>query len=364
MKENILKIIDDVKSNIVEKQQLLCTLEVNSDEYNKTFNELLILKKELDLLISINNGSYEKNIERLQSIDKKYGFLKELSSEQLFSFTSVIDRYKTFTLGYEKDIELSDLFDDLKNKALLSEIKLKNIDSSKDLLKALNLVVDMQSEFVGDVKVFKNRLEILDFSYYNTLYLNVKNKIFTNLETLKYFSKFDQDILIESIIADKKEYHQLRKMPLKSSKTEDKIKKLEQRILEKEERLLKNIEFFILNIITDIEKKLHLGIKEIKGKNYSSLYFELLDRIEMKGSQYKKIIKELNVNLDIFNKLEKGIKEKLDVISPIINKELLFENSEIFDLNFDKINTILSQINVFRKINEFNVEYKDSRALV
>lgn len=359
IKDNLIL---DIKKKLIEKQELLCTLEINSNSYNDIFNEILILKKELDLLYRLNIKPYDKLLNKLKEVNESYGFLYELPKDKLEVFLSVLDEYRNFTsTNFEKNVEFSTLLSEVKDKALLSEIKLNELKKSEEIKKVIDLIVKMKEDFLKDSKSLKDRLEILDFNYYNTLYLNVKKQEFTNISTLKYFSNFGEQTLVNLILKDRKEYHQLKRTMIKTKRTEERMELLRKRILEREINLIKNISSYILNNIITFKYRLNLDIDESNLTNFSSLYYEIIDKIDTKSLEYDKAIRNLKFFYDSFSRLESSFKERMNMISPNINENLVEKNIDVSSINRDTLNTVLAQINVFRKLNTFDIEKENER---
>ena len=358
-----INLIEEVKNKITEKQQILLDEGVGSEIYDEIFNDVLILKKELDLLLKLTPANFNNIMRNLSNLNNQYGYLVSLPKEKIDTFLIVVDEYNTFTKGFKQDIEVSDTLKDLKDRALLSEIKLKDITNSDECGELLDLAIDMKSNFLEDSNNLKQQLSLVDFSYYNTLYLNVKNKTFSSLEVLKYFYKLDQGTLIDIILKDKKELHSLKRSPFMTKKTEERIEKLTNKILEREASLLKNIGYYILNVISDIKRYLFIVIEETKYKNFTTLYYETLDKIDDKNQEYDKIIKSLRFAFETYTRLEKGFRTKMNLIDPNINDELKRNDIDITELDIDRMNSIIASINVFKKMGAPEVKLVDEKSL-
>lgn len=358
-----INLIEEVKNKIIEYQQILVDESVGSERYDEIFNEILILKKELDLLLKITPVNFNAVMKSLSLLDNQFGYFVSLPKEKIDTFLSVVDEYNTFTKGYKQDVLVSDTLRDLKDRALLSEIKLKDITNANECGELLDLTLDMKADFLEDSKYLKQQLSLVDFSYYNTLYLNVKNRSFSNLEVIKYFYKLDQGTLIDIILKDKKELHNLKRSPFMTKKIEEKIEKLTNKILDREASLLKNINYYILNVISDIKRKLVILIDETKYKNFTTLYYETIDKIDDKKEEYDKIIKSLRFAFETFTRLEKGLRTKMNLIDPNINDVLKSKGIDITKLDVDKMNSIRAGINVFKKFGEPDVKLVDDNGL-
>ena len=357
-----VNLIEEVKTQINNYQNLLVNEEVGSDKYNEIFNEIIILKKELELLIKLTPENFNTQMKSLASMNTKYGYIVDLPKDKLDAFLSVLDEYNTFTKGYKQDVILNETLRDFKDNALLSQIKLSGISNASECGELLDLAINMKSDFLEDAKLLKQQLSLVDFSCYNTLFLNVKNKTFSNLDVIKYFYKLDQGTLIDIILREKKELHSLKRSPFKTKKTEERIEKLNNKLLEREASLLKNVGYYILNIISDIKRILYIAIDETKFKNFTSLYYETLDKIDDKKEEYDKIIKSLRFAFETYTRLEKGFRTKMNLIDPNLNDELKSKDIDITTLDKDKMNSYLASINVYRKFNEPDIKLVDDRS--
>ena len=358
-----INLIEEVKEKITEYQKILLDEGVGSEKFDEIFNEVLILKKELDLLLKLTPTNYGSIMRSLTSLNNKYAYLVDLPKKKLDTFLSVVEEYNTFTKGYKQDVLVTDMLSDFKNRALLSEIKIRDISNTRECGEALELALSMKTDFLEESKVLKQQISLVDFNYYNTLYLNVKNKTFSNLEVLKYFYKLDQGTLIDIILRDKKELHSLKKSPFKTKKNEERIEKLTNKILEREASLLKNIGYYILNIISDIKRKLFIFIDETKFANFTSLYYEILDKIDDKAQEYDKIIKSLRLALETYTRLEKGLRTKMNLIDPNINDEIKIRGIDISELDLDKMNSIKASVNVYKKFGLPEVKLVEDNSL-
>lgn len=356
-------LIEEVRNKITNYQNLLLEEEVGSEKYNDLFNELVILKKELDLLTKLTPDNFNTQMKSLTSLNNKFGYIIDLSKDKLEAFLSVVDEYNTFTSGYQQDVNINETLSDFKDRALLSQIKVKGISNANECGDLLELAIQMKSDFLEESKVLKEQLSLVDFSCYNTLYLNVKNKTFSSLDVIKYFYKLDQTTLIDIILKEKKELHKLKKSPFKTKKTEERIEYLKNKLLEREASLLKNIGYYILNVISDIKRKLYVAIDETKFKNFTSLYYETLDKIDDKKEEYDKIIKSLRFAFETYTRLEKGFRTKMNLIDPNLNDEIKSKEIDISNLDSDKMNSLRASVNIYRKFNEPDVKLVDDRSL-
>ena len=369
-KDELLKIIDQKKENIVKNLEIL----------NK-FENLQKIKDELDKnKKAFEDGkNYKKSIENNLKEKEKINEKIRKKSDELLDFSRNLEKItKKSHDAYQKVFEIQNLYE----KALINDEKIKNLNDEKNKFDKANKAYEKAKILLDRAKENKKSILINEFrkDLKEKGICPICGKIYKG--EIEFLESFDLDI--EKI---KKDYFDLE---LKINLSKDKISDLEKSIdfnMEKAEDIEKNLQnykneheklnksydksnqeykkeisykkdlekaaFELEKIIEDLENKLeNLGdlnnIEELENK------FKI-KKEELDNFDEKKVIE--NVNFDKkFVENEKERIKKLDEKIKNLEKEKSSSNSKVESLtSYIKINQekILKAENIFEnKIRE------------
>jgi len=152
-------IIEEIKKELKEKQLLLCDLEINSFEYNKLFDEINILKKQLDILYSLNHTNFNIINSKLEKSERKYNFLVDLSYDQQRQFIMLVKKFQDNQyFEYSSNIIFSDILQDLKLKIISKGVNVTNVKNESEIEKILECINDEYLEFEKNINKFIEKI--------------------------------------------------------------------------------------------------------------------------------------------------------------------------------------------------------------
>ena len=311
-KDELLKIIDQKKENIVKNLEIL----------NK-FENLQKIKDELDKnKKAFEDGkNYKKSIDNNLKEKEKINEKIRKKSDELLDFSRNLEKMtKKSHNAYQKVFECQNLYE----KALINDEKIKNLNDEKIQFDKANKAYEKAKILLDRAKENKKSIQINEFrkDLKEKGICPICGRIYKG--EIEFLESFDLDV--EKI---KKDYFDLE---LKINLSKDKISDLEKSIdfnMEKAEDIEKNLQNY---------KNEHEKLKKSYNKSNQEYKKEIIYKkdLEKEAFEIEKIIGDLENKLDNLGNLNNI--EELENKFKVKKEELddFDEKKVIEDVNFDK----------------------------